>query len=138
METELNLTHNMQNIFSIDHHENYVCDILHLSGEYPVLWVRATERGGGPKHVDVVFRGVYYFEGPTQWVSANFCTVPLDECISMLDKFGWLSNIADMYRQEYIDGFSLIKVGSPPFLVKMLVRSAYLSGGTPPEFQTRA
>lgn len=134
METEINLIRGTDDIFTIHGSEAWECEIQGLSGGYPVMWVQGINRGEA-KTSNFVFRGAYFFDGPTQWAGANFRVSSHEECISLLDRLGWLSNIPGDQRESYASGFYLITVESLPYKVRILTRAVYHSQEIPAEFK---
>ncbi len=135
METEINLTRGTHDIFAIQGAEAWQCEIQGLSGEYPVMWVQGINKGEA-KPINFVFRGAYFFDGPTQWVGANFRVSSHEECVSLLKRLGWLSNIPGDQRESYASGFYLITVESLPYQVRILTRAVYRSQEIPAEFKS--
>ena len=68
------------NYFNIPNPETYKCTIWRYAATHSLMYVRAEEWGVDrkPNLLWLRFTQVHYFEGPTQWLGANF-SVATDE-----------------------------------------------------------
>jgi hypothetical protein len=136
MEKEISLVSGSTNLLGIQSPEDYTCEIAGISSENAVLWIRAvTETLANP--VNIVFRGAYFFDGPTQWVGADFQTSPADEAVRLLETLGLLENIPQEHFLPYTSGFFLLKTIMTKYPIRILVRSGFISEDIPSEFENR-
>ena len=136
MGIEIDLQLQIDNIFDITLPDIYTCEVEGLSGEYPVLWVRAytVDR---KQHTNFAFRGAKYFSGPTQWVSANFCVASSAERGELLDELGWTEGASPDHLEELFRHIHLLFVDSrsPRYRIRILTSSAYIEPDVPIEFR---
>src|SRR5258708_24150103 len=134
METEIKLEHGRDNIFDISGAETWTCQVSGFRDTFSIMWIRAWDRDHKQER-NLVFRLAYFFDGPTQWVGANFHVAPQDECIALLETFGWLNNIPKDQLQSYLEHFYLVVVPSIRYKVSVLTQSAYLAQEIPADFK---
>jgi hypothetical protein len=136
----LDLTPGMSNIFGIPDAEEYTCSFH--SGMYALghhLWFRVYhEHKPSIKPINIVFDGVTYFDGPMNWISANFSVAPSDDCLALLNWLGYINDGAPAdVLEDFGKGFKLLVAPCGRFshhTVRIIVTSAYRSDGIPPHF----
>ncbi|MCI0558323.1 MAG: hypothetical protein MN733_07495, partial [Nitrososphaera sp.] len=77
------------NIFEMEMPETYQCGIREYKATHSKLRISVYKKVPGDV-LDLVFTGVMFYEGPMQWVGANFCVAPRDEWLTLMQELGWI------------------------------------------------
>jgi hypothetical protein len=121
-----------KNIFNLVDPQRYECNIWSFRVNHRVLLIRADKDKFNNQTCYLSFTEVLYFEGPLNWIGADFCIGKADECIKLLGRRGF----KDIPKDELLDKFGLFTVQLPNSeVVKILAsKHAEKTSDIPPDF----
>jgi len=131
--TFLDLKSQINNLLNLKAPETYSSALERFSPDHLVMWFRIYNHNKSP--MNLVFKGVYFFDGPISWLGAEFCVASSKECLELVDKLGWIKGATEAEIRDFMEGFYLITVQAQNYKVRILVRGGYISEDVPPDFQ---
>ena len=121
-----------RNFLALDLPENYQCNIMEYHASHSKLRIGVYKSIPGDMF-DLVFTAVYFYDGPMQWIGANFCVASKREQLSLIKRLGWLDG-APLGAKEYLSGELLlftVESQRPKYKVRIISTDVYTSDRKP-------
>src|SRR5574341_95812 len=114
------------NILDLEGPDSHTCVVEHYKSSHPALWLSIHKgRFTSPDDaLHVIFSGVSFYEGPMQWIGANFCVAPRDEWRTLMQELGWTEGAPQDAMDYLSEELRLFTVESQSTKYKIRIVSA--------------
>lgn len=122
-----------KNAFEFADPRLYQCNVWSYRAGHSLMLVRVTKSWSGPEDFFyLTFESVQYFEGPLQWLGADFYIGTKAECTELLQRID--PEIPDDLVGEMVNDFRLFVVELTNLKVRILAGNAMKTRDIPPNF----
>lgn len=126
------------NIFGLEVPTSYNCIIERYKTGHPAMWLRIYkgEFTLPNDELFLMFTGVSFYEGPMQWVGANFRVAPRDEWLTLMQELGWIEGATPDAMDYLSEELRLFTVESqrPKYKIRIVAANAHKSHNRPEGF----